>query len=79
MSLEQVVRPYQGEDVTPVRVTTPGVAGAAPVRLSIGLRGGTKIFAYSGSGTVSTKMGEVHKESAPNSAALQLKLTEASI
>jgi hypothetical protein len=44
------------------------------VRVAIGVKGGTKTFSTSSSGSESYKMGNVHKEKAPKSQALQNKL-----
>lgn len=60
--LEGVVRPYVGKDVTPVKIVQPNAGPSAPVRVVIGLYGGTKTFAYSGSSSLSSYMANVHTE-----------------
>jgi hypothetical protein len=62
MSLESVVRPFAGQDVTPVKIVQGNAGPSAPVRLVIGLYGGTKTFAYSGSSTLTSYMANVHTE-----------------
>jgi hypothetical protein len=62
MSLESVVRPFAGQDVTPTKIVQGNAGPSAPVRLVIGLYGGTKTFAYSGSSTLTSYMANVHTE-----------------
>lgn len=62
MSLEQIVRPFVGEDVTPKKEFTQGGQSSSMVRLAIGTVGGTKTFSFSGSSTLSSYMAAVHTE-----------------
>ena len=62
--LEGIIRPFVGEPVGPQPFHTPNGPSAPPVRLSVGLVGGTKVFPYSGSSTTSTYMAAVHTEAA---------------
>lgn len=77
MTLESIVRPFATEDVTPQKYIKPGVIGVPPVRVSVGLKGGTKTFSFSGSSSTSTRIGHKHTEKAPVSQALQKSLTQA--
>lgn len=61
-SLEHIIRPFQNQDVTPTPFHPAGVVGAEPVRLVVGLRGGTKTFGFSGSATRSSYMQAEHHE-----------------
>ena len=78
MSLEPIIRPFQDDSVAPTPFTKPGQIGVPPVRVSVGLRGGTKTFSFSGSSSNSTRIGHTHTEQAPTSQALQTKLASAS-
>lgn len=60
--LEGIIRPFVGRDVSPVAIKTPGARSAPPVRLALGLKGGTKTFSYSGNSTLSSYMAQVHTE-----------------
>lgn len=60
--LEGIIRPFIGRDVSPVAIKTPGAVSAPPVRLTIGLKGGTKTFSYSGNSSLSSYMAAVHTE-----------------
>jgi hypothetical protein len=77
MTLEAIVRPFVGEDVTPAPFHPPSAAAVTLVRISVGLKGGSRTFAFSASSTRSTRMGEKHKEHAPASQSLQNALAEA--
>ena len=77
MSLEPVIRPFQDQDVTPVRYVKPGQAGVPPVRVTIGIKGGTKTFTFTGSANVSTKLGAVHKEKPSQSQVINKSLASA--
>jgi hypothetical protein len=60
--LEGVIRPFVGGDVTP-QPFHPGTSQSAPpVRLTIGIIGGTKTFPYSQSNSLSSYMAAVHTE-----------------
>lgn len=76
--LEGIVRPFTERDVFPSPFTRPGESGAQMVRVAIGFQGSVKTMGYSFSTTATSKMGQAHKEKAPNnSAALQRRLREA--
>ena len=60
--LEGVIRPFMGEPVGPQPFHPDNAQGAPPVRLSVGLVGGSKIFPTSASATTSTYMAAVHTE-----------------
>jgi hypothetical protein len=60
--LEPIIRPFVGDQVSP-RPFHPGSSTSAPpVRLSVGLVGGTKTFAFSASSSLSSYMAAVHTE-----------------
>jgi hypothetical protein len=73
--LETIVRPFATPDVTPRPFHPAGAQGAPPVRVSVGLKGGSKTFTWSASSSRSTRMGNKHKERAPASGALQSVLS----
>ena len=77
MAMEPIIRPFIGPGTDPQPFHPAGTIGVPDVHVSIGLKGGTKTFSYSGSSTVGTKMGNAHKEKAPLSPALQSKLSSA--
>lgn len=60
--LEGIIRPFAGEGVTAKQFFQPGTAGVAPARLSVGLVGGNKTFAWSYSTSLSSYMAAVHTE-----------------
>ena len=62
MTIETIVRPSETQDTFPTPFTEPAQPGAAPVRIAVGIKGGSKTFAYSGGYTVNTYMVAVHKE-----------------
>jgi hypothetical protein len=64
MGLEVVIRPYSAPDTGPTPFHPAGASSAPPVRLTVGLVGGTKTFAFSQSGSISTYMAAIHKEKA---------------
>ena len=76
MTLEQVVRPFTGRAVDAVPFAQPGSVGAPLVHVVVGLKGGTTTFNWSYSAQMSTKMGEVHKESAPQSQGLKTAMNK---
>lgn len=78
MSLEPIIRPFSDQATGPTPFVKPGAVGVPPVRIIIGLRGGTKTFATAGSASRSTRIGHVHKERAPVSSILQNKLASTS-
>jgi hypothetical protein len=75
--LETVVRPFAERDVTPTPFHPAGAAAVAPVRISVGLKGGTKTFAFSAASERSTRMGNKHKETPPASESLQNAIASA--
>lgn len=76
--LEGIIRPFTDDGVTPTRFTKPGAQPNELVRLALGFQGSLKTIGYSFSCTMSTKMGQTHKEKPPQaSAALQRRLGEA--
>jgi hypothetical protein len=76
--IEGIFRPFAERDVTPLPFHPAGAVGAAPVRVTVGLKGGTKTFSWSTSASRSTRMGNKHKEKAPASESLQKALAAAS-
>jgi hypothetical protein len=60
--LEPIIRPFVGEQVGPQPFHPGNSASAPPVRLSIGLVGGSKTFSFSSSTTLSSYMAAVHTE-----------------
>ena len=62
MGLEVVIRPYVAPDTGPTPFHPAGATSTPPVRLTVGLVGGTKTFAFSQSGSISSYMAAVHKE-----------------
>lgn len=75
--METIIRPFQSPGVDPQPYHPAGAQAAPLVHVAIGARGGTKTFSSSGSASASFKMGQVHREKAPASGALQSKLAEA--
>ena len=62
--MEGIIRPFVGPGVAPRRIFEPGAKSSPPIHFSIGLRGGNKIFSFSGSSTTSSYMAAVHTEKA---------------
>ena len=60
--LENVIRPFVGQDVTPQRLLPRNGHSSPPVRLAVGIIGGTKTFSFSGSSTISSYMAQVNTE-----------------
>lgn len=72
MTIETIIRPFAAQDgIAPKPFDKPGQKGAEFVHVQIGLRGGTKTFTTNGSASMSTSMGNRHKEKAPVSQSLQ--------
>jgi hypothetical protein len=69
--LETIVRPFASPDVAPQPFHPAGAVGVAPVRVTIGRKGGTRTFSFSASSTITFRMGNRHKETAPASESLQ--------
>jgi len=64
--MENIIRPFVGEDVTPTPVHQANATNVPPVRFSVGIVGGTKTFSYSGSSTLTNYMAAVHTEAESN-------------
>lgn len=62
--LEGIIRPFVGNDVTPTPFHPQNSNSAPPVRLAVGLIGGTKTFSFSNSTTLTSYMAAVHTEKA---------------
>jgi hypothetical protein len=62
--MEGIVRPFVGPGVAPRRIFEPNSKGSPPIHFSVGLRGGNKMFSFSGQSTISSYMAAVHKEAA---------------
>ena len=60
--LEGIIRPFVGEQVGPQPFHPGNSQSAPPVRMSIGLIGGSKTFAFSSSSSLSSYMAAVHTE-----------------
>jgi hypothetical protein len=60
--LEGIIRPFVGDNVTPTPFHPGNSASAPPVRLAIGMVGGTKTFSFSSSTNLSSYMAAVHTE-----------------
>ena len=73
-TIETIIRPFIGDDSAPDKYQKPGSVGVPPVRVSVGLKGGTKTFSFSASSSFSTRIGHKHTEKAPASGALQKSL-----
>ena len=77
-TMEQIVRPFQGEDVGPTPYVQPGQAGVPPALVQVGMKGGTQTFNGDFSFVQATKIGAVHKETAPTSNVIQQTIANAS-
>lgn len=73
--LEGSIRPFVGTETDPTRYQQPGTVGVPNVRIAIGMKGGTKTFATSGSMSVGTYMGKVKTENPATSAAIKAAMT----
>lgn len=62
--LEGVIRPFVGDPTGPTPFHPDGAVNVPPVRLSIGLVGGTKTFSFAQSATLTSYMAAVHTEKA---------------
>ncbi len=60
--LEGIIRPFIGNSVNPTPFHPQNSASAPPVRLAVGLVGGSKTFGFSSSTTLSSYMAAVHTE-----------------
>ncbi len=76
--LEGIIRPFADKGVTPTPFTKPGAQPNELIRIAIGFQGSLKTVGYSFSCTMTSKMGQTHKEKSPQaSASLQRRLAEA--
>jgi hypothetical protein len=70
-TMEQIIKPFQGETVGPEAYVPPGTTAVPPALVQVGLIGGTQTFNGDFSFTQSTKLGAVHKEAPSNSQTIQ--------
>lgn len=76
--LEGIIRPFSDRGVTPQPFTKPGAQQNQIVRIAIGYSGSIKTIGTSFSASISSKMGQAHREKAPaSSQALQQIMSEA--
>lgn len=69
--MEGIVRPFTDHNVFPTPFTKPGGSSSETmVRVAIGFQGQIKTMGISFSATMSSKMGQAHKETAPKSQAV---------
>jgi hypothetical protein len=62
--LEGIIRPFVGKSTAPTPFHGQNSASAPPVRLAVGLVGGSKTFGFSSSVTLTSYMAAVHTEKA---------------
>lgn len=62
MTLEATIRPFQSPETTATPFHPENGTSAPPVRLQVGIKGGTKTFSWSGASSISTYMAAVHTE-----------------
>jgi hypothetical protein len=65
--MEQIIKPFQGENVGPEAYVPPSGEHATPALVQVGLTGGTQIFTGDFSFTETSKLGAVHTEASSNS------------
>jgi hypothetical protein len=70
-TMEQIIRPFQGEDVGPEAYVPPGTTDVAPALVQVGLTGGTQTFTGDFNFQQTTKLGAVHSEGSSNSQVIQ--------
>ena len=70
-TMEQIIRPFQGDPIGPEAYAPPGGEHATPAKVEVGLKGGTLTFPGDFSYTCNTKLGAVHKEASSNSQVIQ--------
>ena len=70
-TMEQIIKPFQGEGVGPEAYIPPSGEPSVPARVQVGLIGGTQTFSGDFSYTCNTKIGAVHSEASSNSATIQ--------
>lgn len=79
MGLEQIIRPFTDQGVSPRAFDKPGEASTPMVRLAIGFQGSVKTMSYSLSWTVTLSMFQQHTEKKPQSVAAQQALQAAAL
>jgi hypothetical protein len=70
-TMEQVIQPFQGQEVGPEAYAPPGGEASVPALVQVGLVGGTTTFTGDYNFQQTTKFGAIHKESSSNSHAIQ--------
>lgn len=70
-TMEQIIKPFQGEGVGPEAYVPPGATAVPPALVQVGMVGGTQTFTGDFSYTCNTKLGAVHKEASSNSQIIQ--------
>lgn len=69
--IESIVRPFSDHNVFPTPFTKPGGSSSEQlVRVAIGFQGQIKTMGISFSATITNKMGQAHREKAPNASKL---------
>jgi hypothetical protein len=62
MTIETIVRPFIGQDTTPVRTVRAGQSSVEPVLVVAGRKGGARTFAWSGSASMTSYLIRIHRE-----------------
>ncbi len=62
MTIETIVRPFVGQDITPTRTVKAGQSSVEPVLIMVGRKGGSKTFAWSGSASMTSYLIRIHRE-----------------
>lgn len=76
--MEGIVRPFADRNVSPTPFTRPGAQQNQMVRVAIGYSGTIKTLSTSFNATMTSKMGQAHREKSPdNSEALQKAMSDA--
>ena len=70
-TMEQIIKPFQGDSVGPEAYVPPGGEPSVPAKVEVGMKGGTQTFPGDFSYTSNTKLGAVHKEASSNSQTIQ--------
>lgn len=70
-TMEQVIRPFQGDTVGPEAYVPPGGEPSVPALVQVGLKGGNLTFTGDFNYTRTTKLGAVHAEASSNSQVIQ--------
>ncbi len=76
-ALEQIIRPFADQNVTPTPFTKPGENAVPMVHVRIGFQGTLKTVSYSLSASSTTFMGQQHKEKKVASPALTAAMRKA--